>query len=606
MVAALAAAASAQVRGGPELQVNSYTPGKQAAPAAAGDGAGNFAIVWTSGEYAAASQDGSGPGVVGQRFDAATARVGSELQANTYTTEGQRSAAVAADPSGGFVVVWTSSSYQYPTDTQDGDGAGVFAQRFDAAGMKVGAELQVNQHTQGDQDSTAVARDAAGNFVVVWRSDDLGAPGPNGDTSGIFGRRYAASGAPLGDEFLVNAYTTGSQTSPTVAADPDGRVVVVWSSTDSGAGPGRDHAGIFGRLLDADGAPLSDEFQISIAQDAEDIQPSVARDTQGRFVVVWASACSLPSCPDVLARRFDAAGTAFGGAFVVNTYTTGTQSYPAVAADAPGAFMVAWTSAQDAAASQDGSEAGVFGRLFDAAGLPAGDELQLNVHTAGEQAFPTVAAAGANDFVVAWVSYEYGGQAQDGSGSGVFARRFSVGPAGCATPAECDDGNGCTLDACEAGQCTHTQEPGCEACNAAEQCASGCRTVPDQCVANRCLIDEACPRVALPPAGPKGADGLAEVTVVLPAAATGTLKAKVTGTIGAPATGRSCRVGRKVTKKAGAKLRGAGTTVLQVRLSRLGKKCLAAAGALPIRLAISIRAKKTTVTELSIDRTWVP
>jgi hypothetical protein len=92
-------------------------------------------------------------------------------------------------------------------------------------------------------DTAAVARDAAGNFVVVWRSDDLGAPGPNDDTSGIFGRRYAASGAPLGDEFLVNAYTTGSQTSPTVAADPDGRVVVVWSSTDRGTGPGRDHAG---------------------------------------------------------------------------------------------------------------------------------------------------------------------------------------------------------------------------------------------------------------------------------------------------------------------------------------------------------------------------
>jgi len=31
-----------------------------------------------------------------------------------------------------------------------------------------------------------------------------------------------------------------------------------------------------------------------------------------------------------------------------------------------------------------------------------------------------------------------------------------------------------------------------------------------------------------------------------------------------------------------------------------------AAGALPVRLAISIRAKKTPITELAIARTWVP
>jgi hypothetical protein len=451
-----------------------------------------------------------------------------------------------------------------------------------------------------------VARDAAGNFVVIWRSDDLGSPGPNDDTSGIFGRRFDADGAPLGDEFLVNAYTTGSQTSPAVAAAPDGRFVVVWSSVDAGTGPGRDHAGIFGRRFDAGGVALADEFQVNTAEDAEEIQPAVARDAQGSFVVAWANDCSAPSCPDVLARRFDAGGAALGGDFVVNTYTTGTQNYPAVAADSLGAFMVAWTSDQDPAAGPDGSEGGVFARLYDAAGLAAGDELQVNVHTAGDQAFPTVAAAAANDFVVAWVSYEYAGQAQDGSGSGVFARRFSLGPAGCATAAECDDGKGCTLDACAAGECTHAPEPGCQACTAAAECASGCRAIPDQCVANRCVVGDACPRVVVPPAGPKGADGLAEVTVVLPAAATGTLKAKVTGTIAAPAAGRSCRAGRKVTKKAGAKLRGAGTTVLRVRLSRLGKKCLAAAGTLPVRLAISIREKKTSVTELSVERTWVP
>lgn len=611
LVAALGFPVSGQVRSGAEFQVNAHTAGRQTAPAATGDGAGNFAIVWTSGEYGSASQDGSGPGVVGQRFGAADARVGTEFQANTYTTEGQRSPAVASDPSGGFVVVWTSSSYQFPTDTQDGDGGGVFAQRFDATGTKLAAEIQVNQHTQQDQDAAAVARDATGNFVVVWRSDDSGAPGPNDDTSGIFGRRYDGNGAPLGDEFLVNAYTTGSQTSPAVASDSDGGFVVVWSSVDGDTGPARDHFGIFGRRFDASTAPLADEFQVNTAEGAYEIQPSVARAPQGSFVVAWAGVCYLPSCPDqshnVLARRFDAAGTALGPEFVVNTFTMGTQNYPAVAVDALGAFLVAWTSDLDPAAGPDGSESGVFGRLFDAAGAPSSGEFQVNVHTTGDQAFPTVAAAAPNDFVVAWVSYDYGGYPQDGSGSGVFARRFSVAPAGCAAPADCDDGDACTLDGCAAGQCSHTAAPDCQACATAAECASGCRIVPDQCVENRCVVGDACPRVTVPSASPKGADGLAQVTVVVPAAAaTATLKAKVKGTIAPPGAGGGCGQGKKVTKKAGAKLRGAGTTVLPVRLSKLGKRCLASTGALPVRLAVTIRAKKTKVTELSIARTWVP
>ena len=49
----------------------------------------------------------------------------------------------------------------------------------------------------------SVASDAAGNFVVVWDSADQ-----DGSDVGVFGQRYASSGAPLGPEFRVNTYTT--------------------------------------------------------------------------------------------------------------------------------------------------------------------------------------------------------------------------------------------------------------------------------------------------------------------------------------------------------------------------------------------------------------
>ncbi len=66
---------------GPEFQVNSTTAGQQRNPAVAADGLGNFVVAWQS--Y---PQDGSNYGVIGQRFNSAGAKVGSEFQVNNYTT----------------------------------------------------------------------------------------------------------------------------------------------------------------------------------------------------------------------------------------------------------------------------------------------------------------------------------------------------------------------------------------------------------------------------------------------------------------------------------------------------------------------------------------
>ncbi len=67
--------------------------------------------------------------------------VGGEFQVNTYTTSGKRSASVAMGADGDFVVVWGSFS-------QDGDGSGVFGQRFASSGSPVGGEFQVNTYNR--------------------------------------------------------------------------------------------------------------------------------------------------------------------------------------------------------------------------------------------------------------------------------------------------------------------------------------------------------------------------------------------------------------------------------------------------------------------------
>ncbi|MGB5636523.1 MAG: hypothetical protein WBM86_27600, partial [Waterburya sp.] len=63
-----------------------------------------------------------------------------------------------------------------------------------------------------------------GDFIITWSSY-----GQDGDGNGVFAQRYNADGSPSGSEFQVNTYTTGSQNDPAVAVDGDGDFVITWS-----------------------------------------------------------------------------------------------------------------------------------------------------------------------------------------------------------------------------------------------------------------------------------------------------------------------------------------------------------------------------------------
>ena len=325
---------------------------------------------------------------------------GGEFRANAYFTSEQKFATVSADERGNFVVIWRSYA-------QDGSSTGVFGQRYDASGARRGAEFRANTYTTGTQDQGVAAFDAAGGFVVVWTSQ-----GQDGDSDGIFGRRYDASGAPRGGEFLVNAATTGLQEWPSVASDRAGNFVVVWRSS---VGDG-DTWGVFARRFDAAGAPVGDQFQVNTFTPGMQLstRESIAMDAAGNFVVVWRN--QPPSLStSAFGQLFDATGARLGPEFRVNSYTPGAKGFPAVAMDATGNFVVAWSSQ-----NQDGSGQGVFAQRYDATGVPRGAEFLVNTHTTDYQWQPSIASDAGGNFIVTWES-----RAQDGSAEGVFAQRFA-------------------------------------------------------------------------------------------------------------------------------------------------------------------------------------
>jgi hypothetical protein len=395
----------AQVPAGGEFRVNTYTNGYQISPLVAVAPGGAFMAVWDSG-----GQDGSSTGVFAQRYDASGAPQGGEFRVNTTTsgTQSIRYGGAVADAAGNYIVVWFSSG-----PGQDGSGRGVVGRVFAPSGAPLTGEFLVNVFTAGRQTSPAVAAQPGGNFVVVWESANQ-----DGSSYGVFGRRFNGGGVPLSGEFPVNVFVTGAQRAARVAADAAGNFVVVWMSD----GQDGSQTGVFGRRFNASAAPIGGEFQVNVFTSNHQEYPVVAAAADGRFVVAWESGSDIADpVPTqdgnrfgIFARRYNASGVALTGDVQMNVYTTDHQHTPTVAALGNGSFVAAWYS-QDQLGSNNTD---TFARYVDGAGVP-GPEFRVNTFTAGNQFLAMADADGSGNLLFVWDSV-----GQDGSLDGIYAQRY--------------------------------------------------------------------------------------------------------------------------------------------------------------------------------------
>ena len=303
-----------------------------------------------------------------------------EARANTYAYNRQTNPSIDVDPDGNLLVAWGSRRQERGT-------FGVFAQRFDALGLRIGDEIHVNQTTDSMQSDPAVAYDWTGNAWIVWQSDFQ-----DGEQGAIVARRFGATGTgefgPLSDEILVNQTTAGHQLKPTVATNDAGDALIVWTCDHSG------RVVLMGRVFSCDGEPVSGEFLLGESEAGRESVPAVAGLPTGRFVAVWARTDADGRPGNLYARRFAADGAPLGSEWVVNDADGGMHVEPAVDADADGRFVVTWMMwCEDSYA--------VAYRVFDADGTAGGP---VRIVAAGPEwrSGTTVAVAPDGRFVISY------------------------------------------------------------------------------------------------------------------------------------------------------------------------------------------------------------
>lgn len=322
-------------------------------------------------------------------------RWGREFQVNTTAPNNQMHPAVIGLADGRFVVTWQDDGHV----GADTSGGAVRGQVFDAAGLRLGTEFLVNTATTGFQGDPSIAALADGGFIVTWTDASLSGSDISGTT--ILGQRFGTEAAKIGAPFTVNAEPAGNQADSSLTVLQDGRLLVVWDGPPSGADDWG--AASYGRILNADGSAAGADFLVNTTTDSDQWRPVAAALTGGGFVVTWQDASQSGadwSGYAVRARVFDAAGTALGPDFVVNSHIAGWQADPDITALADGGFVVTWIDYQPA--TDDPSGQASRAQVYDAAGNRVGAEILVNTTTGANQSGPRIAALPDGRFVIAW------------------------------------------------------------------------------------------------------------------------------------------------------------------------------------------------------------
>jgi hypothetical protein len=230
----------------------------------------------------------------------------------------------------------------------------------------------------------------SGQFLVAWQGQGTG------DTSGIFFRRYAASGTALDPaETRVNLVDRGTENTPAAAIDAAGNSVVFWEVNKH----------VYFQRFNSAGIAVGTETQVDHAL-ATISAPAVAMDGSGNFTVVYREEALLTG---VWGKSYDADGTLRGTSFSVDS---GDSASPSIAMTADRQFLVTWQK------TGDGDSTGIYAQKYNADGTTNGGIFLVNQFTTGTQQFASAAMSSEIDSVIVWSG--------EGSGDseGVFARQY--------------------------------------------------------------------------------------------------------------------------------------------------------------------------------------
>ena len=280
---------------------------------------------------------------------------------NTTTAGFQQSPDIAVLTTGDYVVTWQG---------QDNFQDGIFMQRYSAAGVALGGEVQVTGVGFYNEITGQVTALTGGRYLVTWVNE-----GADGSGFGVYGRIYSSAGVASGSEFRISTTTFGEQRNVSIAALSDGGFAATYASdselrfqrfTSTGLATGLERGFVGSGLGHASAVLSGDKIVVATVEgsqltvvtlDANGVQtlvpkavvgdagnatfnPAITTLSDGGYVVAWYAPHAGSPFYDLQVQRYDSTGARVGGAQVIsNTQAAGNYSIE-IAADAAGGYAV--------------------------------------------------------------------------------------------------------------------------------------------------------------------------------------------------------------------------------------------------------------------------
>ncbi|HMS83318.1 MAG TPA: DUF4347 domain-containing protein, partial [Nitrospira sp.] len=201
-----------------------------------------------------------------------------------------------------------------------------------------------------------------------------------------------------GSETRINTTTTGTQTTNSLITNFTADSVAMDASGNyvtvwESAG------NINGQRYNSAGTAQGGEFVIA-SNTATERLASVAMNASGAFVVTWERDQGTGDY-DIYARLYNSSGSAMGSEFLVNETTTYHQEQAKVAMDANGNFLIVWDSNHGSSGTYVDD---VYAQRYNSTGTKIGSNFVVNTTTAQDHDQADVAMDSAGNFVVVWES----------------------------------------------------------------------------------------------------------------------------------------------------------------------------------------------------------
>ncbi len=320
-----------------------------------------------------------------QRYDVNGDKVGDSFVVNSYLKNQQINADVTGLEDGGFVVTWQSEG-------QDGDGFGIYAQRYDVNNQQVGDEFQVSSYEIADQVRPEITSLADGGYVISWMSY-----GQDGSENGIYMQIFNQAGEKVSAEILVNTSVASDQALPSITHLDNGDFVVSWQSNHDG------EYNVYGRIFNSQGIEVKSEFIISSSQSASQVLSNISNLADGGFVTSWLSQDTSDNL-SINVQLFNQNGmSVLLNDIVISKNHEVVWSKPEVAGLNDGSFVVIWAAVDD-------TDTNIYLSKYDAQGEILLSEQIVNSEVQGIQSEPHVVALEDGGYLITWTDIQIEGE----------------------------------------------------------------------------------------------------------------------------------------------------------------------------------------------------